>query len=112
MFGLWVPIFCPRESKTKPNRPPTPMQLMRQAGFAPPPNPLPRAVASEFVCGVWPQDEVDGDGEMRPCDDCLRAFHLDRLQPPPAGPRYCPKCHKKVGSPLLSDAFVKGRRAL
>uniref|UniRef100_A0A3Q2YPD1 PHD finger protein 21B n=1 Tax=Hippocampus comes TaxID=109280 RepID=A0A3Q2YPD1_HIPCM len=50
---------------------------------------------SEDFC--W-KDEAERDGQLRPCDDCPRAFCPDCLQPPPAGPRYCPKCHKKVGS--------------
>ncbi|XP_019753071.1 PHD finger protein 21B isoform X2 [Hippocampus comes] len=50
---------------------------------------------SEDFC--W-KDEAERDGQLRPCDDCPRAFCPDCLQPPPAGPRYCPKCHKKVPS--------------
>ncbi|KAG7455930.1 hypothetical protein MATL_G00246360 [Megalops atlanticus] len=41
-----------------------------------------------------------GDGDLQPCHNCTRAYHLDCLQPPlsapPKGTWLCPKCQKKV----------------
>ncbi|XP_051911058.1 PHD finger protein 21B [Hippocampus zosterae] len=54
---------------------------------------LASAPDSEDFC--W-KDEAERDGLSRPCEDCPRAFGPDCLQPPGAGPRRCPKCHKKV----------------
>ncbi|XP_072566845.1 PHD finger protein 21B-like isoform X2 [Paramormyrops kingsleyae] len=40
------------------------------------------------------------EGDLQPCHNCTRAYHLDCLHPPlrspPKGPWSCPKCQKKV----------------